>query len=87
MAEIVSIKRMRQNRDPDVFINEVLNDPARLERLRQNREQMAEETRKEAERKAEEAKRKEEFNSFVLKFAVGFSFFVAAAATYVALVF
>ena len=87
MAEIVSIKRMRQNRDPDVFINEVLNDPARLARLRQNRERMAEQARKEAERKAEEAKQKEEFNSFVLKFTVGFSFFVAAAATYVALVF
>lgn len=87
MAEIVSIKRMRQNRDPDVFINEVLNDPARLARLRQNRERMAEQARKEAERKAEEAKQKEEFNAFVLKFAIGFSFFVAAAATYVALVF
>lgn len=87
MDNIISIKKMRQNRDPDVFINEVLNDPARLARLRQNRERMAEEARKEAERKAEEAKQKEEFNSFVLRFAVGFSFFVAAAATYVALVF
>jgi hypothetical protein len=87
MDNIISIKRMRQNRDPDVFINEVLNDPARLARLRQNRERMAEQARKEAERKAEEAKQKEEFNSFVLKFAIGFSFFVAAAATYVALVF
>ena len=38
-------------------------------------------------RKAEEAKRKEAFNSFVLRFAIGFSFAVAAAATYVALVF
>lgn len=87
MDNIISIKRMRQNRDPDIFINEVLNDPARLERLRQNREQMAEQARKEAERKAEEAKRKEEFNTFVLRFAVGFSFVVAAAATYVALAF
>lgn len=87
MDNIISIKRMREIRDPDVFINEVLNDPARLERLRQNRERMAEQARKEAERKAEEAKQKEAFNSFVLRFAVGFSFAVAAAATYVALVF
>lgn len=87
MDNIISIKRMRQNRDPDIFINEVLNDPARLERLRQNREKMAEQARKEAERKAEEARKKEAFNSFVLRFAVGLSFVVAAAATYVALVF
>lgn len=87
MNNVISIKRMREIRDPDVFINEVLNDPARLERLRQNREKMAEQARKEAERKAEEAKRKEAFNSFVLRFAIGFSFVVAAAATYVALVF
>ena len=87
MNNVISIKRMREIRDPDVFINEVLNDPARLERLRQNREKMAEQARKKAERKAEEAKRKEAFNSFVLRFAIGFSFAVAAAATYVALVF
>jgi hypothetical protein len=87
MAEIVSIKKLRENSNPDVFIETVLNSPARLERLRQNRERMAEQARKEAERKAEEAKRKEAFNSFVLRFAVGFSFAVAAAATYVALVF
>lgn len=87
MAEIVSIKKLRENSNPDIFIETVLNSPARLERLRQNRERMAKQARKEAERKAEEAKRKEEFNTFVLRFAVGFSFAVAAAATYVALVF
>lgn len=87
MAEIVSIKKLRENSNPDIFIETVLNSPTRLERLRQNREQMAEQARKEAERKAEEAKKKDEFNAFVLKFAIGFSFFVAAAATYVALVF
>lgn len=87
MAEIVSIKKLRENSNPDIFIETVLNSPARLERLRQNREWMAEQARKEAERKAEEARKKEAFNSFVLRFAVGFSFVVAAAATYVALVF
>lgn len=87
MAEIVSIKRMRQNRDPDVFINEVLNDPARLARLRQNRERMAEQARKEAERKAEEAKRKEEFNFFLAKASIALAFIATVGGTLVALVF
>lgn len=87
MDNIISIKRMRQARDPDVFINEVLNDPARLERLRQNRERMAEQARKEAERKAEEAKRKEEFNFFLAKTSIALAFIATVGGTLVALVF
>lgn len=87
MAEFISIRKMREIRDPELFVRCVVNDPARLSRLDAKRKERLEQARKEAERKAEEAKQKEEFNSFVLKFAIGFSFFVAAAATYVALVF
>lgn len=87
MDNIISIKKMREYKDPETMMNLVLNDPARLKRLDEKRKERLEQARKEAERKAEEAKQKEEFNSFVLKFAIGFSFFVAAAATYVALVF
>lgn len=87
MDNIISIKRMRQNRDPDVFINEVLNDPARLERLRQNRERIAEQAKKEAERKAEEAKQKEEFNFFLAKASIALAFIATVGGTLVALVF
>ena len=87
MAEIYSIKRMRQSRDPDVFINEVLNDPARIERLREKREKRLEDERKELERQEREKAQQEEFNSFVLKLAVGFSFLMTIVATYVALAF
>ena len=87
MAEFISIRKMREIRDPELFVRCVINDKARLERLDEKRKERLEQARKEAERKAEEAKRKEEFNTFVLRFAVGFSFAVAAAATYVALVF
>lgn len=87
MNNVISIKRMREIRDPDVFINEVLNDPARLERLRQNRERMAEQARKEAERKAEEAKRKEEFNFFLAKASIALAFIATVGGTLVALVF
>lgn len=87
MDNIISIKRMRQNRDPDVFINEVLNDPARLARLRQNRERMAEQARKEAERKAQEAKQKEEFHFFLAKASIALAFIATVGGTLVALVF
>lgn len=87
MAEFISIRKMREIRDPELFVRCVVNDPARLSRLDDKRKERLEQVRKEAERKAEEAKKKDEFNAFVLKFAIGFSFFVAAAAAYVALVF
>lgn len=87
MAEFISIRKMREIRDPELFVRCVVNDPARLSRLDDKRKERLEQARKEAERKAEEAKKKDEFNAFVLKFAIGFSFFVAAAAAYVALVF
>lgn len=87
MDNIISIKRMREIRDPDVFINEVLNDPARLERLRQNRERMAEQARKEAERKVQEAKQKEEFNFFLAKASIALAFIATVGGTLVALVF
>lgn len=87
MDNIISIKKMREYKDPETMMNLVLNDPARLKRLDEKRKERLEQARKEAERKTEEAKKKDEFNAFVLKFAVGFSFFVATAATYVALVF
>jgi uncharacterized membrane protein len=87
MDNIISIKKMREYKDPETMMNLVLNDPARLKRLDEKRKERIEQARKEAERKAEEAKKKDEFNAFVLKFAIGFSFFVAAAAAYVALVF
>lgn len=87
MAEIVSIKKLRENSNPDVFIETVLNSPARLERLRQNRERMAEQARKEAERKTEEAKRKEEFNFFLAKASIALAFIATVGGTLVALVF
>lgn len=87
MDNIVSIRKMREYKDPETMMNLVLNDPARLKRLDEKRKERLEQARREAERKAEEARKKEAFNSFVLRFAVGLSFVVAAAATYVALVF
>ena len=87
MAEFYNIKRMREIRDPDVFINEVLNDPARIERLREKREKRLEEERLERERLEREAKAHEEFTSFALKLAVGFSLLMTIVATYVALAF
>ena len=87
MAEIISIRKMRENQNPETLMNLVLNDPARLRRLDEKREKRLEQARREAERREEERKAQEEFQSFTLKLAVGFSFLVTVAATYVALVF
>lgn len=87
MAEFISIRKMREYRDPETMMNLVLNDPARLKRLDEKRKERLEQAKREAEKQEQEKKAQEEFHAFVLKFAVGFSFFVAAAATYVALVF
>lgn len=87
MDNIISIKRMREIRDPDVFINEVLNDPARLKRLDEKRKERLEQARKEAERKAEEAKQKEEFNFFLAKASIALAFIATVGGTLVALVF
>lgn len=87
MAEFISIRKMREIRDPELFVRCVVNDPARLSRLDAKRKERLEQAKREAEKQEQEKKAQKEFNSFVLKFAIGFSFFVAAAATYVALVF
>lgn len=87
MAELISIRKMREYKDPETMMNLVLNDPARLKRLDEKRKERLEQAKREAEKQEQEKKAQKEFNSFVLKFAIGFSFFVAAAATYVALVF
>lgn len=87
MAEFISIRKMREIRDPELFVRCVINDKARLERLDEKRKERLEQAKREAEKQEQEKKAQEEFHAFVLKFAVGFSFFVAAAATYVALVF
>lgn len=87
MAEFVSIRKMREIRDPELFVRCVINDKARLERLDEKRRQRAEEARKEAERLAQEAKQKEEFHSFLVKFSVGLCFVVTVAATLLTLTF
>lgn len=87
MAEFVSIRKMREIRDPELFVRCVVNDKARLERLDEKRRQRAEEARKEAERLAQEAKQKEEFHSFLVKFSVGLCFVVTVAATLLTLTF
>lgn len=87
MAEFISIRKMREIRDPELFVRCVINDKARLERLDEKRKERLEQAKREAEKQEQEKKAQEAFNSFVLRFAIGFSFAVAAAATYVALVF
>ena len=81
MAQIISIRKMRQNKDPDVFINCVLNDPARLARVREKQIQAKEKARREAEEAERRERDREAFNSFVLKLSIGFSVLVTFMAS------
>lgn len=87
MAEIISIRKLRQNNDPDVFINQVLNDPARLARVKAKQIEAKKQAQREAEEKERKAKQAEEFQTFTLKLSVGFCFCVTVFAALVALVF
>lgn len=87
MAEFISIKKMREIRDPELFVRCVINDKARLERLDEKRKERLEEARKEAERKAQEAKQKEEFHFFLAKASIALAFIATVGGTLVALVF
>ena len=87
MNNVISIRKMREYKDPETMMNLVLNDPARLKRLDEKRKERLEQAKREAEKQEQEKMKREAFNAFVLRFAVGFSFAVAAAATYVAMVF
>lgn len=86
MAQIISIKKMRQNNDPDVFINQVLNDPARLARVKARQVEAREKAKREAEEAERKAKAHEEFQTFTLKLSVAFAACMTVLATIVALI-
>lgn len=75
MAEIISIRRMRRNNDPDVFINTVLNDPARIARIKEEQYQAKKKAEADKRIKEQKAKNKEAMKNFALSLAVGVSFF------------
>ena len=87
MAEFISIRKMREIRDPELFVRCVINDKARLERLDEKRKERLEQAKREAEKQEQEKKEREAFNTFILRLSIGLSFAMAAFSTYVALVF
>ena len=86
MAQIISIRKLRENNDPDVFINQVLNDPARLARVREHQVKARAKAKREAEEAERKAKAQEEFQTFTLKLSVAFAGCMTVFATVVALV-
>ena len=85
MGQIISIKQMRMNNDPDIFINTVLNDPARQARLKEERQKAREKAKREAEEQARRQAENEKFQTFTLKLAIGYSFLITVIAVAVAL--
>lgn len=87
MAQIINIRKMRMNKNPDIFIETVLNDPARLARIREKQEKAREEARLKAEREQMEIEEREKACRTALAFSVGFSGVSAIGAALVALIF
>ena len=85
MRKIISIKQMRMNNDPEIFINTVLNDPARQARLKEARQKAREKAKREAEEQERRKAENEKFQTFTLKLALGYSFLITVLAVAVAL--
>lgn len=85
MADIISIRKLRKANDPDVFINCVLNDPARLARVKAKQAEAREQAKRKEEEEKIRAEANEAFQSFTLKLALAYSVVVTIAAVLVAL--
>ena len=85
MNSVISIKQAMKSRDPETLVNEILNDPARLARLKEKREQATEKAKREAEEQERRKAENEKFQSFTLKLAIGYSFLITVIAVAVAL--
>ena len=85
MNNVISIKKKMMSRDPETLVNEILNDPARLARLKEKREKAKEQAKREAEEQARRQAENEKFQTFTLKLALGYSFLITVVAVAVAL--
>ena len=85
MKNVISFPGARSKKDMDWFINNVLNDPARLERVKAKRQAELEKARKEEEAKEIEKYRKQKMDEFVLKVAMAMCFCVTLISVLAAL--
>ena len=85
MRNVISFPGARAKKDMDWFVNNVLNDPARLERIKAKREEELEKARKEAEAKEIEKYRRQRMDEFVIKVAMALCFCVTIVSVLAAL--
>lgn len=89
MAKIYSIAQAKRNvayRSPDYYLNTVLNDPARLARVKARREEEVRKAKETAEREVQAAAEEKRMNEWAVKVSFGMMLFITFAATLIALV-
>lgn len=85
MKKVISFPGAKSRKDTEWFINNVLNDPARLERIKAKREAEMEKARKEEETKKIEKYRQRRIDEFVVKVAMAMCFCVTIISVLTAL--
>ena len=88
MARIYSIAQARKNveyRSPEYFVNQVLNDPARLARVKAKREAEIRKAKEKEAQKAKAAAEEKRLNAWAVKVSFGMMLFITLASTLVAL--
>ena len=88
MAQIYSIAAAKRNveyRSPEYFVNQVLNDPARLERVKAKREAEIRKSQEKAKQEAQKAADEKRMNEWAMKVSFGIMLFITFASTLVAL--
>lgn len=88
MATIYSITQAKRNvayRSPDYYLNTVLNDPVRLERVKERRDEDIRKAKETAEREAQTAAEEKRMNEWAVKVSFGMMCFITFAATLISL--
>ena len=84
MTKIINFSDRKASRNQDLYV-EMLNDPARMARVKAKREAEMEKARKEAEAKEIEKYRRQRMDEFILKVAMALCFCVTIISVLAAL--
>ena len=84
MTRIINFSDRKASRNQDLYV-EMLNDPARIARVKAKREAEMEKARKEAEAKEIEKYRRQRMDEFVIKVAMALCFCVTLISVLAAL--
>ena len=85
MRNVISFPGAKSKKDMDWFVNNVLNDPARLERIKAKRDAELKKAQERIELERREKERAEKMDEFVIKVAMALCFCVTIISVLAAL--